>query len=235
MKHSTDELMNIARAYHPPGIAPDDPRYQESEEYRRLMAARRDAAAAREPWRAMMRRLAEQFPGRYVHDNAFCCPAEALDVGYDGYIDLPAAPGEHFHTVELRLSFLVPYYVVYATRTVDDVEATTARRAKHQHTVLLGIDGVCYALPRQVVKPEILTELDRDLDEKPPVRRCEVRFDLSPEEQLYSAAIVREIETTYGYEPMPPEIGSAIVPDVVSTFRWFGEASLYDCLVSQIQ
>jgi hypothetical protein len=198
MKHTTDELMNTARVYYPPGIAPDDPRYQESEEHRRLTAARRDAAAAREPWRAMMRRLAEQFPGRYVHDDVLCCPAEALGAGYDGYIDLPAASGEHFHTVELRLSFLVPYYVVYATRTTDDAEATRARRATHENTVLVGIEGVCWALPRQVVKPEVLVALDRDLDEKPPVRRREVRFDLSPEEQRYGAAIAQEIEAAYG-------------------------------------
>jgi hypothetical protein len=34
---------------------------------------------------------------------------------------------------------------------------------------------------------------------------------------------------------MPPDIGNTIVPDVASSLRWFGEASLYDCLVSPIR
>jgi hypothetical protein len=232
VKHSNDELFDIAYRYYPRGIPPDDLRYAESDEHRRLVAARREAGAARGLWRAMMRRLAEQFPGRHVQDNALCCPAEALGAGYDGHVSLPEAPGEHFHTVELRVSFLVPYYVVYATRTTDDPEATEARRAKHRQTVLMGIDGVCWALPRNVVKPEVLAELDREFEQKPPERRRDICFELSPEERSCAVSIAREIEATYGYEPMSPEVGNVIVSDVATESCAVGNARLYDCLLS---
>jgi hypothetical protein len=106
----------------------------------------------------MMRRLAEQFPGRYVHDNALCCPAYALGACYDGHISLPEAVGEHLHTVELRASFLVPCYVVYATRTTDDPEPTEARRVKLHDRPALNIEGIYWTLPRQVIKPRALSE-----------------------------------------------------------------------------
>ena len=232
MKHSIDELFNIAYRYYPRGIPPYDSRYEESEEHRRLVAARGEAVAARPPWSAMMRRLAERFSERQVQDDAHCRPAAALGVGYPGFVRLPQAAGEHFHAVEIRVSFLVPYYVVYATRTTDDPEATEARLAKQRDTVLMGIEGVGWALPRNVVRPEVVAELDRELDAMPPARRRVIRFDLSPEEQPYGAAIIQEIEATYGYKLMPPEIGNEIVPDVATEFGTIGEATIYDCLLS---
>jgi hypothetical protein len=61
--------------------------------------------------------------------------------------------------------------------------------------------------------------------------RHEVRFELSPEEQPYAQALVEEIEATFGsYEPMPPEIGNIVVPEVVTSLHVMGEATLFHCL-----
>jgi hypothetical protein len=187
----------------------------------------------------------------------YCCPPDALRASYEGWIGFPAytgpkltgAEGEDFdailaamprydHTISFRVSFLVPYYVVYVARTVDDPETEEAIRRRHEKTVLLGVgeDGeqrVLWALPREVVKPELLEEIDREFKKRKPATRREVRFDFAPEVQPFMTSITQEIETTYGYEPMPPEVGRVIVPAVETGGRLFGEATLYDCLFSE--
>ena len=244
MKHSTAELIDIACRYYPRGIArartpSDDPApYKNSDEHRRLVAARVEAAARRGPWRAMLTRLREQFPGRGVNDQVACCPPDFLRASYEACIELPPGPGEHGHTVSFLVSFLVPYYVVYATRFVDDPEQEAAIRRRHEKKVLLGVGGegeprVVWALPREVVKPEVLAEIDRDFEKRQPATRMVISFELSPEEQPYAATIAREIEATYGYEPMPPEVGRTIVPDIETDFRPAGEATLYDALFTE--
>jgi hypothetical protein len=52
-------------------------------------------------------------------------------------------------------------------------------------------------------------------------------------EEPAASDLVREIEATYvGYEPIPPELGNVVVPDVALDCRNFGEATVYDCLLS---
>jgi hypothetical protein len=60
----------------------------------------------------------------------------------------------------------------------------------------------------------------------------QIRFDFSADERPYAEVIAREIEATYGCERMPPEIGKVIVPDVAAGLRAPGEATIYDCLLS---
>lgn len=105
------------------------------------------------------------------------------------------------------------------------------REARRQKITLV-IDDVMWALPRNIVKPEIAAQVDREFDARPQARRRDVSFTFSQEEQPYATSIVREIEATYGYEHLPPEIGNVAVPDVETGFRRFGEARLYDCLFS---
>ena len=64
-------------------------------------------------------------------------------------------------------------------------------------------------------------------------RRFEVRFDLDAEEQLYGRVIADEIESTYGYEPMPPEVGRALVADVEiegARYHYVGKGTINDYL-----
>jgi hypothetical protein len=57
-----------------------------------------------------------------------------------------------------------------------------------------------------------------------------VSFELSVYEQPYGQAITEEIETTFGYERMPPEIGHVIVPGACVGNQQLGKATLFDCL-----
>lgn len=223
MNHSTADLIDIVYHYYPQGTMPDD-LYKETVEYRRLVAARRQAGAEREPWSALLRRVKEQFPENSVHDGSLHLPTGGCDACYSGRIILPTIPGEHHHTVEFLVSFVVPYYIVYCTRCVDDIEATKAYRVSQDRTVGVFVDDTCFILPAEVVKPEFRQKDERVL------RRTETRFDMTPEEQPYAAWIAQNIESTFGYAPMPPEIGNVIVPDVETNLRPPGEARLYDCL-----
>src|SRR6185437_5860060 len=212
--------------------------YKQSDEHRRLMAARVEAAARRGPWRAMLTRLREQLPGQNVDDRVACCPPDSLRASFEARIDLPEGPDEHRHTVSFLVSFLVPYYVVYATRVVDDPEQEAAIRRRHEKKVLMGVGGegepaLVWALPREVVKPEVLAELDRRFEKRRPATRFVTNFELSPEEQSCATVIAREIEGTYGYEAMPPEVGGTIVADIETGLRSGGEATLYDALFTE--
>lgn len=53
-----------------------------------------------------------------------------------------------------------------------------------------------------------------------------------PGEEPAASAIAQQIEATYGYEAIPPEIGDLVVPDVALDTRHMGEATIYDCLLS---
>ncbi|KYF87737.1 hypothetical protein BE17_12145 [Sorangium cellulosum] len=54
-----------------------------------------------------------------------------------------------------------------------------------------------------------------------------------PEEEPVARDIAQEIEATYpGYQPIPPELGNEVVPDVDMDGLMMGEATLYVCLFS---
>jgi hypothetical protein len=66
--------------------------------------------------------------------------------------------------------------------------------------------------------------------EKPRWRQ-EISFTFTPDEQSSVQIITEEIQTVFpGYEPMPPEIGNVIVPDVVAGNQALGKTTLYHCL-----
>ncbi|XXY50135.1 hypothetical protein WME91_03170 [Sorangium sp. So ce269] len=49
------------------------------------------------------------------------------------------------------------------------------------------------------------------------------------------AAVAEEIEATYpGYQPIPPELGNEVVPDVDMDGVMMGEATIYVCLFSDV-
>ncbi|WP_437664873.1 hypothetical protein [Sorangium sp. So ce1182] len=56
-----------------------------------------------------------------------------------------------------------------------------------------------------------------------------------PEEEPVAREIAREIEATYpGYQPIPPEIGNEVVPDVAMDAVSMGKATIYVCLFSSV-
>jgi hypothetical protein len=55
----------------------------------------------------------------------------------------------------------------------------------------------------------------------------------TPEDEPAASEVAREIKTTYpGYEPVPPELGNEVVPDVDLDGAPLGEATIYVCLFS---
>jgi hypothetical protein len=75
------------------------------------------------------------------------------------------------------------------------------------------------------VKPELAAEKEGQF------RRILTSFAFSSDEQPHADWLAREIEATFGCEPMPPEVGNIIVPDVATNLRLMGQATLYDCLL----
>ncbi|WP_237244677.1 MULTISPECIES: hypothetical protein [Sorangium] len=56
-----------------------------------------------------------------------------------------------------------------------------------------------------------------------------------PEEEPAAREVTREIEATYpGYQPIPPELGNEVVPDVAMNVVLMGEATIYMCLFSEV-
>jgi hypothetical protein len=54
----------------------------------------------------------------------------------------------------------------------------------------------------------------------------------APREEPEVQRLAQEIEATYGYERIPPEIGDVVVPDVAVDGVGMGKARIYDCLLS---
>ena len=229
MKHSLDDLLVTVYRHYPRGVLRDDSRYATSEEHLRLVAARRNAGAEVTRWRAMLRRLREKFPDHGVHDLSVHLLTGEHDACYSGAISLPTAPGEHFHSVDFLVSFLVPCYVVYSARVVHDPERAAALRAAQEKAVCVAYEDTMHLLPAQVVV-RAMAAADARVDLI--ARRRDVSFDPSAVEQPFVDWITREIETTFGSEPMPPDVGNVIVPDVATNTRQLGEVRLYDCLFS---
>ena len=228
MRHSVDELLAVVYRHHPRGVSVDDPRYASSEELSRLSEARRQAGRNAEPWRALLRKLRDEFPGITVQNRSLDLPAGgAGDASYSGALHLPPSEGEHVHTLGFLVSFVVPYYVVYSSRLVDVPEpegATPPPRLRFHFE-----QDTCIVLPPDPSLPD----QEPDEGQREPRRRDVITFDFTPDEQPYAMAIAREIESTFGHERMPPEIGTTIVPDVSTGLRGLGDATLYDCLFSE--
>ena len=57
----------------------------------------------------------------------------------------------------------------------------------------------------------------------------------APGEEPAALDLAREIEATYpGHEPIPPELGNEMVPDVCLEARRFGKGTIYECLLSTL-
>jgi hypothetical protein len=54
-------------------------------------------------------------------------------------------------------------------------------------------------------------------------------------EEAAALDLAREIEAAYpGYQPIPPELGDEVVPDVAFDATSFGHATIYHCLLSEL-
>jgi hypothetical protein len=225
MKVSTDRLVDLVYEYYPRGLLANDPQYTSSPQHQRLVAARKQAGADRAAWRGLLGRISQRFPESRLQDGSVHLPTGEMDAAYLGTAYLPTAPGEVHHTIEFRISFLVPCYMIYSSRIVEDAPK---KKDPNKVTARFFYDWT----------PE------DDLADHPPVRpgielpepatpTREIRsFDFSPDELPYATAIAEDIEAHWSHERMPPEVGKIVVPDVSTSSRLPGEATLYDCLMS---
>jgi hypothetical protein len=190
MKQSLEELLSVAYQYYARGVWPDDPAYQQTVEYRRLVQARKEAGAEGNPWRVLLDRLYERLPNGKLQNGSLHLPGGGFDACYSGRLWLePRGVQEKNHELGFLISFLVPSYVVYSFSMV----------------AVPGSDP-------------------HDWEQK-------INFVLSADEQLVARIITEEILSVFpGYEPMPPEVGNTIVPDVATGLRYLGKATIFDCL-----
>jgi hypothetical protein len=254
MKHSLEALLGFVYRYHPRALPSEDPRYKKTEEYLQLSDARRHAYLHRGAWDGMLQRLESQFPEKRSLDGSHPLITGDHDESYSGSIFLDPAepPGDPWHAVKFLASILCPYYVIYSER-VDIDPATSSPPPGWYEEIIVGVlsGDTAILLPAHVTPDravEIASDLGISVDELQarmdaarrrkkeegwrPSLRSTIRFDFSSDEQPYADWIARDIEATFGYEPMPPVVGNIIVPDVATERRALGEARLYDCLLS---
>jgi hypothetical protein len=220
MKHTLDELLDIVYRYYPRGVGildgdVDPELCTKTEEHARLVAARRQAATD-ERWRSLLARLYERFPNM-VMNQSLHLPTGSMDACYSFTIYLPGSQ------LWSHVSFVAPYYITCSWRLIDVV-----KRVERVRVVLQGLQ---FYIRRSAIGPQFLANPDDELPQTATVKESDITFDLSPDEQPYAAWIAREIETTFGCEPMPPEVGTVFVPDL-ATPKLPGEVRLYDCLFS---
>jgi hypothetical protein len=262
VKHSIEELLDVVYRHYPREIPSNDPRYAQSEEYQRLVAARRAAGAAAEPWRGMLRRLDARFPECSALDGSLHLPTGGLDAGYCGSLHRTTPPpGEHSHTVDFRVSFLVPYYLVFGFRVVDEGPEDTgdgpiwfdtetcyfgakfgdtpsvasikpAESANEAGRAPVWFDGNACYIGEKFQGTAAVAGIKPEKWQRASKRRMHHSFTPAPEDQVYWEAVSREVETTFGYEPMPIDVVRTVVPDVMTNMRLFGQATLCDCLMS---
>ncbi|WP_437924627.1 hypothetical protein WMF37_37235 [Sorangium sp. So ce291] len=216
MKHTIDQLLDVVYRYYPRGIEGPDPHKfwqddshrEQTEEHARLVAARIQASKD-ERWHAMRRRISERFPDVLLMNRSLHLHAGGCDACYSFTVSPPNAPNIWFH-----VSFLAPHYVVYSYQLFDVVKRPDG------FVVPYGI------FSRAALGPDLVLNPDDERLNSATVTRHEITFDLAPDEQFYATWIANEIESTFGCAPMPPEVGTTLVPDVVVGMRG---ATLYDC------
>jgi hypothetical protein len=132
MKHTPEQLLDIIFQHYPRGNAPPD---KNTAEHHRLVAARLRAGTTPdyEHWRTMIARLKARFPDCKVENWSFHLLTGDHDGGYRGELALPAMTMEGGEIIGFYVSFLVPYYVIYARRrSRDGSEASLELNAAEQ-------------------------------------------------------------------------------------------------------
>jgi hypothetical protein len=149
-------------------------------------------------------------------------PSGGCDGCYSFTIDLPQSAGR---TLWFEVSFLAPCYIIHSPSTIEIV-----KQLRDSFTV--DFRGMLFIVSRSPLDPRLISNPDHKSPMAIIIEREYVSFDLSPDEQPCADWIAHEIETTFGCERMPPEIGSVLVPDVATNLRIPGEVRLCDCLFS---
>jgi hypothetical protein len=118
MKHSAEELIELARQFYAPiGIFPFEPQFRQSVEYRRLVERRQQAVAKYDSWRSFLGRLAYRLPECGVANKVMYLAKVPQGTCYAADLWLPTLPKDvGGHAICFQMSFLGPYYVLYSSR-----------------------------------------------------------------------------------------------------------------------
>lgn len=214
-----ERLRSIVHRFYPRNLRASDPGYQDTVEYRRLVAARQQAGRDNEAWRNLRERLARRFPDQQIQDNSLHLPGGNWDACYSALLWLAPRPGELReidHALGFQVSFIAPHFLIYSCGTLA-MDAESRAEPVSTGDVEFGPDTlIVHSSPAEVA---------------PPASRDEVRFSFSEDEAPHVNAIAEEIHGTFpGWTALSPEIGLTVIPDVVAGNRGLGEATLFDCL-----
>ncbi|XXY51765.1 hypothetical protein WME91_11550 [Sorangium sp. So ce269] len=223
MKHTVGQLLEIVYRYFPRGIGDPDPhqfwqddsRREQTEEHARLVAARIQASKD-ERWHALRRRISDRFPDVLLMNRSLHLPAGSCDACYSFTISQPST--RDHRTIWFHVSFLAPYYVVYSYRMIDVIKRPRGFVVPY---------GINFSISRSALGPDLVLNPYDERLHSATVARHELVYDLAPDEQSYATWVAHEIESIFGCEPMSPQVGTTLVPDVMVSMRG---ATLYDCL-----
>lgn len=195
MKHTIEELLQIVYRYYPRGMWDYEPGYDDTEEFRRIDAARKEAASSQE-WLALLDRLNLRFNGQIFNRSLALARFKSDACTWVSH-SLPPDPtkntrfsvfNDEDHEIGLAISFIAPYYVLYSSRLVDRITRSETE-------------------PRRFYP-----------------------FELDEDEVADAQIMVDEMKVLFPqHEPMPPNIGNLVVPDVMAGNQMIGRATLYHC------
>lgn len=230
MKMTRSDLLDVIYRYYPRGVGLIDGNIDAqaidgSEEHARLVAARLQAAKD-ERWHAMRRRIEERFPDAPLTNYSLHLPSGRHDACYSFTISLPGAAKDR--TLSFQVSFLAPYYIIHRSCTAHIV------RERRTDFFLVTFRGMNFHVARSPFDRDLIASLDDESLKPATFERQHITFDLLPEQRPYAEWIAREIESTFGCEPMPKEIGTMLVPEL-ATPKLPGEVRIFDCLFSDDQ
>jgi hypothetical protein len=206
MKHTVDDLVAISQSYFPPGLAPSDPAYEQTQEVRRQKEAHARARVEYGAWRTLLECIGDRFPQEAfpaVSLQNLCMYLQspdhwAEDRCFSAYLWLPTREAvEVAHNLTFNVSYVVPYYRIRSERNV-------------------------YTRPYFA-----------KMSPGPGDTEHQESSTFSAEEVPFVEALEEEICARFpGHERMPAEIGARIVPGVWVGSRAPSEATIFDCLFS---
>lgn len=202
MRHTAEELLAIAYLYFPRGMQTDDPRYADTPEVARQKAARIPVSDRYNAWRQMLERLRRRFP-----PDQF--PGFRVD---DGCPFLAVATAEPLLDRCYTGSLWPP--------------VRSPRERHHSLEFLVSFVVPYYTIASYVIgfPPDPGAIFGGEHTRT---------FDLSTDELPFARAIAEEIRTTFpDHEPILPEVGLTVVPDVQAGNKGFGETTIFTCLFS---
>jgi hypothetical protein len=217
------ELLDVVYRFYPRGlphmqrshVPPGELHYKDTEEYVRLVGASARGRREYATWKAMIGRLGDRYSLQNESLGLFgdgCVPAYSARIWLR---EETARPADAFSAWVERFRGWLP-------------------RLPSNVGVSIGRYGQLWPPPLHAsTKPEPPTSVALTFHVSLLGPYYGIHLPGIPEEEPVVPEIVREIEATYpGYQPIPPELGNEVVPDVDDAGKPYGEATIYTCLFS---